>query len=221
MRNTANRRFAPFSDYELECFLAGAAEPQLARRIEAAAARDEALAAHLRERRADRDAYAAVQRPFVPSEPRQARSPWRWLAPLGLVAAAASALVMFVPAGDSGVRAKGGGLTAQLYIERGGRTFAADPGTRFAPGDRVQVVVQAPAAGFVSLLAAERDGEQIYLDNLPVTAAATPASASFVLDNAPGPEHWRLVWSRKRQARPASDHGDAELELILDKRTER
>src|SRR5262245_30098919 len=144
------RRFEPFSDYELEVYVAGAADAETARRIEQAAITDAELATHLRERDAERRAFYMLQPRFVPDTgeaPVRAgsrRRLWVALSTLGLAAAAVvmtvlpkDADVVWQPQAD--VRMKGG-LGVRVVVERDGARFDAGPNTRLAPGDRLQLV---------------------------------------------------------------------------------
>src|SRR5262245_28051556 len=58
MRDQPKRRFEPFTDFLLEQYLCGDTSPEDTQRIESMAARTPALAEYLRERRAERDAFA-------------------------------------------------------------------------------------------------------------------------------------------------------------------
>ncbi len=194
------RRFAPFSDYQLEEYVAGVADPADAHSIERAAAQSGELARYLAERRAERAAFL-LRHPRLERDPRRPR-----LTRLGfsgaLLAACAAAAVMWLtpPAGDAPeVRVKGG-ARASIVVQRDGRTFPRTEGVLLRPGDKLRLVVDAPRPGFVTVVARDRQGFTALYDAVAIAAGETALPGSWVLDDTPGPETWFVLIAEEASA---------------------
>ncbi len=194
------RRFA-FSDRDLESYVCGAASPELERAVLAEAGRSPELAAYLRERQAERDAFF-VEQPYlvpVPAEPR--RRTWPLASWLLSGAAVAVLFVWLLPAQPQsdherdGVRPKGG-VNLRLVVSReGAAPFEATAETIFYAGDRLQLVATSPTAGYLTLAGREGERTVVYFANWRVEPGVAVAPHSLRLDDLPGPERWRLVVS--------------------------
>jgi len=213
MRARVTGRFAAFADFELEAFLCGELPPERQRELERAVVADAVLRDYLAER-------ARAQAEFAAAHPlRAARvqrpSPRRWLLAAS-VAAPAMALALWWSASSSegaltapalgagergsgplardGIRIKGDGLAVELFVKRGERVFRPRADEALKAGDRVRLSVDAPRAGYLSLLARdERGAVSVYYDRLPVQAGRFTAPDSLLLDASPSDERWLLV----------------------------
>jgi len=197
-------RFHPFSDLVLERYLAGELEPAEARRIEDAAVARPELDAHLRERRAEREAFKLRMRPLpLPKEPERSLFA-RW----AFVAVAAAALVLAVvlatlPKGG-GVAMRGDAqVSAHVAVQRGADVFEYREGVILQPNDRIRLTVRVAAPGFLTVVGRDARGvSQVLYENLKVEAE-TVLPDSLELDDTPGSEE--LFLFMRPQPAPAAD----------------
>lgn len=183
-------RFKPFSDLQLERYLAGELESQEARRVEDAAGQRPELEQYLRGRRAEREAFKLKRPPLklpVESQGSPARR-WRW----GL-ALSAAALLLFVlvprhPPG-TGIAMRGEArLGLSVAVQRGAEVFAYREGVVLLPGDRIRLTVKAPEPGFLTIVALDARSEPQVLYEAVRTQGETTLADSLELDDTPGTE---------------------------------
>jgi hypothetical protein len=134
--------------------------------------------------------WREAQRPKAAPRPR-----WPMRA-AGMIAAAAALVAVFLllPQ-EEGLRIKGG-LDAALIVERGGKTIET---SSFCEGDRLQVVLRSPRAGFVHAFWIDQEVKALE----PVRVEANRELTypfSFVLDGAAGPERLLIAVSERPAA---------------------
>jgi hypothetical protein len=92
------------------------------------------------------------------------------------------------------IRIKGNGLVAELYVKRGQRVFRPRPDEALAAGDRVRLSVEAPSAGYLSVVGRDGGGAvSVYYDRVPVPRGRFTVPDSLQLDASPGDEVWLVV----------------------------
>ncbi|MFY1824873.1 hypothetical protein ACN47A_03090, partial [Myxococcus fulvus] len=165
MNPTSIPRFPGVPDLLLERYLCDELSEEEARHVEEAARGSPALAAHLRERQAEKAAFALV-RPFGPMRarleaprPSRWRGLWRWspsLLVLGIALAVVLPRLVTSEAAEK-VRVRGG-LTARVLVKRGDAVFEQGPGVVLRPGDRVRVEVEDVDGGALYVLALSEHG---------------------------------------------------------------
>jgi hypothetical protein len=156
--------------------------------------------------------------------PRSRRGLARGLAAAALAAAAVALVIVLPGGGGDSLRPDGeddirfkGGLAAQVVAKRGDRQFAVRPGDALEPGDALRFVVNAPAAGYVAVLAVEQAGRASVFYPRDSAAAAGPwplrlespgrseLPGSIILDDAVGTETYVILYSKS-----AFSRGEAE-----------
>ena len=195
------------SDLALDRLEAGELAPPEMERVQGHASSCVACTARLAERRAgfaahpgldERKLLAGIRRGLDAPPPRR-----QWLGrALALVCAACAlglgAVVISRQPVKPGLRSKGG-LALHVFRARAGSAEATVSGDRFAPGDRLEFVVDLPSAGYVQILGVEQTGA-LYtawpLDGAPSkleagTGIALPGAVA--LDGSLGRESLFLV----------------------------
>ncbi|NVJ27064.1 MULTISPECIES: hypothetical protein [Myxococcus] len=202
MSTSSIPHFPGVPDLLLERYLCDELSAEEARHVEEAAHASPALAAHLRERRAEKAAFALV-RPFGPMRarleaprPSRWRVLWRWSQPvlvLGVVLAAVLPRILSLEEVEK-VRVRGG-LTARVLVKRGDVVFEQGPGAVLRAGDRVRVEVEDVDGGALYLLALSEHGRVTPLQGFPATGGPLSMVAgrwvlpgSLELDAAPEQE---------------------------------
>ncbi|QSQ17147.1 hypothetical protein [Myxococcus landrumensis] len=214
-------RFPGVPDLLLERYLCDELSAEEALRVEEAARVSPALSAHLRERRAEKSAFALV-RPFGPMRARlEAPRPSRWhglwrpslpMLVLGVVfAVVVPRLVAFEDAERVRVRVRGG-LTARVLVKRGDVVFEQGPGVVLRPGDRVRVEVEDVDGGALYVLALSENGRVTPLQGFEVTGGALSMGpgrwvlpGSLELDAAPEQEALVVVLASDSPGAPSSE----------------
>jgi len=207
MEDRVRGRFAPLTDLEIERFLCGELEGEAAERIERLAEQNPTLAAYLSERRAQQRAFFEAHPRLAVQLPPARRRPPAWSAALAGAAAVLALLVIGLLAWPRGgldgqqsptIRARGA-LKVELTVRRGDRTFAYNEGVLLRSGDRLRLSLEAPVAGFLTLIGRDQRGRwTVYYDGLATAAGTWTAPDSLVLDDDPHPEQWFAVLSPKR-----------------------
>ncbi|AKF86070.1 hypothetical protein MFUL124B02_21175 [Myxococcus fulvus 124B02] len=198
MNSTSIPRFPGVPDLLLERYLCGELSREEARHVEEAARVSPALAAHLRERQAEKAAFS-VARPFGPVRARLAPprpSLWHWSRPvlvLGVVLAAVLPRLV-TPEAVEKVRVRGG-LTARVLVKRGDAVFEQGPGVVLRPGDRVRVEVEDVNGGALYVLALSEHGRVTPLQGFEATGGALSM----------GPGRWVLPGSLELDAAPEQE----------------
>lgn len=204
MNNTTSiPRFPGVPDLLLERYLCGELSEEEAWHVEEAARVSPTLEAHLRERQAEKAAFALV-RPFgpvqarleAPPPPSRWRELWRWSRPvlvLGVVLAAVLPRLV-TPEEVEKVRVRGG-LTARVLVKRGDAVFEQGPGVVLRPGDRVRVEVEDVDGGALYVLALSEHGRVTPLQGFE----STGGSLSM------GPGRWVLPGSLELDAAPEQE----------------
>lgn len=145
----------------------------------------------------------------------------RWLVPaMGLAVAAAIAVVVVRPKDDGDdIRLKGGDVTLVVHRATSGVSERLDDGDTVAPGTRIRFEVDAPRAGFVTIIGVDGSGkETLYFENVAYTPENRLMPGALELDATPGDERFALLFSTTKfdaKAPPASVVRD---ELTLHKR---
>ena len=156
-----NAEHATYSATEIEDFLAGELAADRRAAIERAAAEDQELAMYLEERRAERDAFLHdPRRRSFASLVEEAGPERSWFRPrtIGLVLAAAVALIVILPRGqEHSIRTKGG-LSVKAAVQSDGAPQMFDATRDLHPGDRIRLTVEDPAGGFLTVLLEEESG---------------------------------------------------------------
>jgi hypothetical protein len=190
MQARVPRKFEPFSDFALETYVCGDATPEQAQAIERAAATSPELQRYLTQRRAERATFVLQS-----SRPRQAPRPL-WALSLAWSGAFALAFVALlavtVPESEvlsEVVRTKGG-PSAELIVQRDGRTFAHRQGVLLRPGDRVRLRLQTGAGGFLTVVARDPRGLTTLYDAVELSGGEPFAPGSWVLDDSSADETW-------------------------------
>jgi hypothetical protein len=131
---------------------------------------------------------------------------WPVMIPVGVGAAAAVALVVFVffikPQASDEVRIKGD-PTLQIFAKRPDReqVFAVTPEVKLRPGDRIRFVAEAPGRGFLLVVSKDRGGQvSFYVPTFGAQSVEIPPGkhempGSIELDQAPGPERIYAIFS--------------------------
>ncbi|AKQ68275.1 hypothetical protein A176_005187 [Myxococcus hansupus] len=200
-------RFPGVPDLLLERYLCDDLSAEEAERVEEAVRVSPALAAYLRERRAEKAAFTLV-RPFGPLRARLETPPpsrwrglWRWSQPvllLGVVLAVVlPRFITFETVETVRVR---GGLTARVLVKRGEVVFEQGPGVVLRSGDRVRVEVEDAKGGVLYVLALSERGRVTPLQGFPSTGGALTLGpgrwvlpGSLELDDAPEQEALVMV----------------------------
>jgi hypothetical protein len=195
----------------------GCASPLHSDEPVAGEARDEALSRHLAtcgrcaalvaEAQAARDAFRASAPPLradpggAGARARRRRPAWRVAAALGACAAAAAlALVVLRPPvlRDEGPRTKGTPKAAVFVRSTGGAVRAVVSGDTVRAGEAVQFELEAPGTDGLYVAVLGRDGTGRASVLLPDGGEAVPLArapkASFVVDAAPGPESFHVLF---------------------------
>ncbi len=188
----------PFSEYEIDLYMVGDAPLELAQRVDAHVASDPRFAALIAEQRAEQEAFYFIK-PRLPEATRLesgAKALWL-LGALGGLAVASVLLLMVVPAGDQGaprsIRTRGG-LKTILTVKRGERVFPYGGRARLRAGDQIRVSVEAPAAGFLSVVGRETGHAwSIHYDAVPTRAGSFTAPGSRTMDSSLADETWYVV----------------------------
>ncbi|WP_434345785.1 hypothetical protein ACN6A1_28150 [Myxococcus virescens] len=212
-------RFPGVPDLMLERYLCDELSAEEARRVEEAVRVSPSLSAYLRERRAEKAAFALV-RPFGPMRarleaprPSRWRGLWRWSQPvlvLGVVLAAVlPRLVTFEEVERVRVR---GGLTARVLVKRGEAVFEQGPGVVLRSGDRVRVEVEDAEGGALYVLALSERGRVTPLQGFPTTGGALTLGpgrwvlpGSLELDDAPEQEALVMVLAADARDAPSPE----------------
>ncbi|WP_408890499.1 hypothetical protein ACJ2CR_07180 [Myxococcus faecalis] len=202
MNPTSIPRFPGVPDLLLERYLCDELSREEARRVEEAARVSPELAAHLRERQAEKAAFALV-RPFGPvrarletPRPGRWRGLWHWSHPvlvLGVVLAAVLPRLVTLEEVEK-VRVRGG-LTARVLVKRGDAVFEQGPGVVLRPGDRVRVEVEDVNGGALYVLALSERGRVTPLQGFEATGGALSM----------GPGRWVLPGSLELDAAPEQE----------------
>jgi hypothetical protein len=194
-------RFHPFSDLLLERYLAGELDADARRRIDEAALARPELAEHLRERRAEREAFKLKARALQLPAAAAPRRGWAW-AFAAVAMAAALLLVVLVPAGPSRVALRGAApLSVQVAVLRGSDVFEYREGVLLLPKDRIRLTVRSPAPGVLTVVAADaRRAPTLLYEGIRVGEGSVTLPDSLELDDAPGPEELYLYLTPERPA---------------------
>ncbi|MCP3061488.1 hypothetical protein LXT21_22135 [Myxococcus sp. K38C18041901] len=202
MNPTSIPRFPGVPDLLLERYLCDELTAEEARHVEEAARASPALAAHLRERQAEKAAFALV-RPFGPMRarleaPRPSRwsGPWRWSPSLLVLGIALAVMLPRLVTREEveKVRVRGG-LTARVLVKRGDAVFEQGPGVVLRPGDRVRVEVEDVDGGALYVLALSEHGRVTPLQGFETTGGALSM----------GPGRWVLPGSLELDAAPEQE----------------
>lgn len=217
MKPRAQRRFEPFSDFELEAYLCDELPSAARSRIEHTLKRDAALASYIEERRRAKATFAARHplkldaRP-LPPVPRKLAFAFSVLsaaavATLGLVVALQTQSSTPRERQDT-VRVKGHAeLRAQLSVKRGQQVWTYRPEQALRAGDQLMLSLDSDHSGYVTLLGRDAHGENaVYFDKLAAPAGRFVAPTSLTLDAETGEELWLVVWSP--QPREAGEYFD-------------
>jgi len=154
------------SDLALDRLQAGELGPSEMERVQGHASSCAACEARLAERRAGFAAYAGLdERKLLAGIRRGLESPPPRRAFMGramaLLAVACAlglgAVVAFRQPVEPALRSKGG-LALHVFRSRAGTAVATVSGDTFAPGDRLEFVVDLPSAGYVQILGVEQSG---------------------------------------------------------------
>lgn len=187
---------APFTDREVERFLAGELDAARSAVIQAAMTNDAALRAHVEDRRAEQRAFAQLNPPpsFL-SDPQGRRNRrWFWAIP-SVAALAAGLMLAFVREPPDSIRARGveaeAVRTIDVVVKRGERLFSLGE-ARSAPllraGDalRIDLDVRVPVVLVAGMIDEGAQRGAILLPATAVRAGAWSQPSSFVLDAAVG-----------------------------------
>ncbi|WP_342380340.1 hypothetical protein NVS55_12210 [Myxococcus stipitatus] len=219
MNTTSIPRFPGVPDLLLERYLCDELSPEEALRVEEAASASPELSAHLRERRAEKAAFALV-RPFGPMRARlETPRPSRWLAlrrwslPVLMLGGVLAAVVPRLVAVDEVERVRvRGGLTARVLVKRGDAIFEQGPGVVLRPGDRVRVEVEDVDGGALYVLALSETGRVTPLQGFETTGGALSMGpgrwvlpGSLELDAAPEQEALVVVLAAEGQDAPSPE----------------
>ncbi|AGC43720.1 hypothetical protein MYSTI_02404 [Myxococcus stipitatus DSM 14675] len=219
MNPTSIPRFPGVPDLLLERYLCDELSAEEALRVEEAARVSPELSAHLRERRAEKAAFALV-RPFGPvrerlAPPRQSRwrGLWRWSLPVLVLGVGLTAVVPRLIALEEVERVRvRGGLTARVLVKRGDVVFEQGPGVVLRPGDRVRVEVEDVAGGALYVLALSERGRVTPLQGFEITGGALSMApgrwvlpGSLELDAAPEQEALVVVLASDSQDAPSPE----------------
>jgi hypothetical protein len=179
---TTSNPFPTF--FELERYLAGELDPETARAIDRAIAKDPALGRWIEARRRARASFALDPRRMsfraLWSQAERSRrtstgalrrglgfllgdaplfGPARRAAWLAIAAALiiVLALPVFVPEHRSGIRVRGG-LSVKVAVLRDGRAALIESPARLHPGDQLRLAIDDPAGGYPTVLIEEAAG---------------------------------------------------------------
>ncbi|NTX17427.1 hypothetical protein HUA76_42320 [Myxococcus sp. CA056] len=219
MSTSSIPHFPGVPDLLVERYLCDELSPEEARHVEEAARASPALAAHLRERRAEKAAFALV-RPFGPvrarlelPRPSRWRMLWRWSQPvlvLGVVLAAVLPRLHSLQEVER-VRVRGG-LTARVLVKRGEVVFEQGPGAVLRSGDRVRVEVEDVEGGALYVLAVSERGRVTPLQGFPATGGTLSMvpgrwvlPGSLELDDAPEQEALVVVLAADARDAPSPE----------------
>jgi hypothetical protein len=191
-----------FVDLELERHLAG----ELRRDFEREAS--EADRARLAELRAEHEAFlretdvaaevAAIHRRAARLAP-EPRTPWfRWLVPVGALAAAAVVLLVFwrrTPPDDD-LQWKGDGIGLVIHMQSGASSQRLATNDTVAAGTHIRFQVTAPRRGYVAVIGVDPKTATVYVP----ASAYDPSGAgllpgAIVLDDTPGDERFYAVFA--------------------------
>jgi hypothetical protein len=200
MKARVQRRFEPFSDFELEAYLCDELSAEARARIEAALEHDAVLKGYIAERQRARASFAERH----PLKRRRRRFPMA----LSLLAAAAVAAVGLAgvlqtpPHPPDTVRVKGHSeLRAVLSVRRGQQIWTYRPEQALRPGDQLMLSLDSDVPGYVTLLGRDARGEVVvYFDSVETPGGRFVAPSSLTLDAALGEELWLVVMSPQRRA---------------------
>lgn len=202
MNPTSIPRFPGVPDLLLERYLCDELSAEEALRVDEAARVSPALSAHLRERRAEKAAFALV-RPFGPMRarletprPSRWRGLWRWSLPMLVFGVVLVAVVPRLVALEEVERVRvRGGLTARVLVKRGDVVFEQGPGVVLRSGDRVRVEVEDVDGGVLYVLALSEHGRVTPLQGFEATGGALSM----------GPGRWVLPGSLELDAAPEQE----------------
>lgn len=185
----------PISTLTLHRYRMGELSPEEAAQVRAALAANPADQARLQAQEALRAEFALRPVPAAIRDLRKKPSIWSFWRLPAMAAAAALALVMFLPGPqpDHGIRWKGDQAQVDVLVEGRG---LLDPGERLRAGDRVQL--RLPPGPYVEAWVS--DGSRV-LGRFDLSAEhATLAPFSLTLDDAPGEERLVVLLSSRRLA---------------------
>lgn len=210
------------TDIELERHLAGdlsaaryaeATDSDRARLVELQAEAD----AFLRSVDINNEVRRIQQR--MPDAPKKS---WlRWFVPaMGLALAAAVAVIVVRPKDDGDdVRLKGGDVTLVVHRATSGVSERLDDGDTVAPGTRIRFEVDAPRAGFVTIIGVDGSGKQtVYVENVRYTPEDRLIPGALELDATPGDERFTLLFARTQIDPAAPPASVARDEITLHKK---
>lgn len=176
------------------------------------------------------------------SEAPGTRSWWRWLIPVGTLAAAAAAILVFIkrpggtdaPIGEDDIQVKGDDITLVVHLATGSDSKRLSSGDTVAPGDRIRFEVNAQKPGFVAIIGIDGSGTPTiyHPDQGTGPTAFDPASrlvpGAIELDATPGDEHFYAVYSASPfvldavipaiAGNGALPHGVSKAEVVLHKK---
>lgn len=199
------KRFAPFTEYEIDLFLVGDASAELRTRIEEHAASHEDFRELLRTEQGARDAFFVTHPTLGVPEISESRRRVVWAPLLGL-AALAGLLWVVVPMSDSDSGGVGtpeirvrGALKVAIYVSRDARVFEWTPETHVIAGDRLRLSIEHPKPGFAYVFSREsgKPWQTVY-EATPTRAGSFTLPGSRILDGSLAPEQWLVLLKQER-----------------------
>jgi hypothetical protein len=202
-----------FTDLELERKLAGdLARPFDAEATDADKARlgelEQEHAAFLSSIDVDAEVRRIQQRVERAAANNEKKSWLRWLAPMGVLAAAAAALVIFFatkqhPAqgDDPDILYKGDGVSLVIYVKSGDASQRLQSGDTIASGAKIRFEIEGAKRGYIAVVGVDGTGQSsVYYPSGSPDAAALGGDnllhVAIQLDATPGDEKFFAVYSK-------------------------
>jgi len=154
---------------------------------------------------------ARIERAAAQHAERKSAS-WRWWS-LGATLAAAMGVLIVVARPEGEVRTKGSGVAVQLFRQRAGEVMKVDSSGEFRPGDALRFVVDAARPIDYALAEVESGGKIIVHQRGKLEAGRTALPGSLVLDESRGTEWFVLIVDAKDPLAAVRAHRGIWLEI--------